>query len=509
MLENSLTTIASLYEKFENNDYIISKLEHIINNLEANLLVEQKNHEKRIQRNNELTNEHELFCTIFLNKYKYFYLPYNNCFYEYDSTTYKTIKEDDIHHKLLSTITEEGKLIDWKYKTKTTIIKKIKDRHLFSSVPETYTIQNVLDFLTNTIFLNKNLSKYFLTILGDSLLKKSTTNIYFIHPNSKRFFTLIDNLGYITTGTLLLNNFVTKYHDTHLTKAYRLLKTTENIVSDDILKDYINKYGIDLLCVAAHYSKRYEHAEGFLVSKNDEQINNHIYFFERNSSDDVINTFVSKCIEKNESDLKISWKNMHYIWKLYLNNLGIPNIFYSTTLKDILKLKLSKVYYPEDDCFVNITSKYIPQISSFINFWDTYVSITDSEIDQIYEIDELIMLYKSINGNNYNYNESDIIQIIKHYYSPSVEIIDNKYVTNIECSLWNKQTDLDAFIEYFKGQTKKEEYVTFSEFYEKYTQYAKHINKKLIVSKTFFEKYISTILYKAVHSDNILVTSEI
>ena len=66
MLENSLTIVTSLYEKFQSDDYIINKLEHIINNLETNLLVEQKNHEKRIQRNNELTSEHELFCAVFL-----------------------------------------------------------------------------------------------------------------------------------------------------------------------------------------------------------------------------------------------------------------------------------------------------------------------------------------------------------------------------------------------------------------------------------------------------------
>jgi hypothetical protein len=71
-------------------------------------------------------------------------LPNNNLFYEYDGQKYLIIKEDDVIHKLLSTISKDRVLLQWKHKTKINIIKQIKDRSLFSSIPETDTIQNVL-----------------------------------------------------------------------------------------------------------------------------------------------------------------------------------------------------------------------------------------------------------------------------------------------------------------------------------------------------------------------------
>jgi hypothetical protein len=169
--------------------------------------------------------EYDIFCNVFLSKHKYYYLPNNNCFYEYNDKTYKIIKEDDIHYTLLSTITEEGKLIQWKHKTKLHIIKLIKDRHLFQSIPETYTIQAILGFLQTTIFPTKNAAKYFLTILGDNLLKKNTNCIYFIDSNVKKFLQYIDEIAYITFGSSIINNFLSKHHQTHNLNNYRLIKT--------------------------------------------------------------------------------------------------------------------------------------------------------------------------------------------------------------------------------------------------------------------------------------------
>ncbi len=500
MQEKSIETIKYLYDKFHENDYIISKLEHIINNLETNLDNEQTSHEKRLVRTAELTNELELFCKVFLDKNKYYYIPYNNCFYIYDSATYITVNEDDIHHNLLSTITKEGKLLEWKFKSKVSIIKRIKERHLFTSIPETYTIQTVLDFLTNTIFNNKTMSKYFLTILGDSILKKQTDTQfhYYIHPSSKKYFTLIDGLSYITSGTSYMSNFITKYHDSHNLQNYRLLDTNhDTIYSYDYIKDTLNKIGVDLLCVAAHYSNRYENSENFLLVKSDIIVNNRILYFSKNSRDKIIEDYISSSFEvmESNSNYQVSWKNMHYIWKLYLSRMNLPNIVYSLCLKEQLIYKLQ--YNSQTDMFTHLISKYVPQISSFLNFWDTYVSITD--IDNEFEVDEINTLYKSIQGNNYNYSETDIIHIIKHFYSPSIEIIDSKYITNISISIWNKSNDIKIFIESKKGAG----YISINELYDKYVSYAK-TKKMLVVGKNYFEKYIANNLSDKIYCETLL-----
>jgi hypothetical protein len=140
----------------------------------------------------------------------------------------------------LSTITDEGKLIQWKHKTKLNIIKKIKERNLLKSTPDTYTIQNVLGFL-QTIFESRTEAKYFLTVIGDCILKKNIgQQMYFINSNIKKLILLIDSIAYVTTGNSIMNNFISKYHDSHDITNYRLIKTNENAISHDLIKDVLN-----------------------------------------------------------------------------------------------------------------------------------------------------------------------------------------------------------------------------------------------------------------------------
>ena len=359
-METSIKKIVELFNQYEGNNYVTSRLEYYIQTLPTWINNDINNYSKRINRTTELTNEYELFCKIFLSKYKYFYLPSNNCFYEYDDKTYKIIKEDNIHYQLLSTITIEGKLVQWKHKTKTHIIKLIKERTLFTSIPETYTIQAILGFLQTTLFETKDSAKYFLTVLGDNILKKTSEFIYIVTQNTKKMLGLIEDIGMLTLGSSIIHNFITKHHDSHNRNNYRLIKTTDIQVSLDVIKEMLNKIGIDLLCVATHYSKRYNNAELYLSLKQKEnentELTKHVLFFVNNSSQQIIDDFVSKCLtESSDETFIISWKNMHYIWKLYLSQLNIPNMLYSNHLKENLKTKFS--YNGDNDSFTKVTSK--------------------------------------------------------------------------------------------------------------------------------------------------------
>ena len=207
-MDDSLEILNKLYNTYKDDPYANSRLQNYITNMPIWIANDISIHERRLNRTNELTLEHDIFCKIFLSNHKYYYLP-NNCFYEYDEKTYKIIKEDDIHYNLLSTITEEGKLVQWKHKTKTHIIKLIKERHLFKSIPETYTIQNVLGFLQTTIFETKSSAKYFLTIIGDNLLKKNNDIIFLVSQNTKKILQFIDDISVIVTGSSNIQNFIT------------------------------------------------------------------------------------------------------------------------------------------------------------------------------------------------------------------------------------------------------------------------------------------------------------
>jgi len=430
-------------------------------------------------------------------------MPYNSNYYEYDKETYRIVKEDDIHHKLLSTITDEGKLIQWKHKTKINIIKKIKERNLFKSIPETYTIQNVLGFL-QTFFYTKNETKYFLTIIGDCIFKKYTeSNLYFVSSTLKKIISVIDSISYATTGVTIINNFITKYHDVHNLTSYRLIKTTTNStqLSSNIIKNMLNDIGIDLLCVATHYSDRYTNADNYLKFNNEnDNIKNYILYFVQNPADKIIEEFISQCIEHVSSESSISWKNIQYIWRLYLLDLNIPNMLYLSQLQTKLTAKLSYKVIDDNILFTNITSKYLPNVSSFLSFWDKHITIVnDTSVFNEYEIDELITLYKTTEQKNYQLTDINMINMISHYFYPNVEIIENKYVTNIKCNLWSKQDDINDFLNMYKMNlmcdTTKIELFSFDELYESYKTYfkSKALLEKtnyLIVSKQYFEKYM-------------------
>jgi hypothetical protein len=529
---------------FKNPDtqlWAINRIQTHISNMPALLETEYKKHEERVTRINELTAEHDNFHKVFLSKHEYYYMPYNNLYYEYDGKTYSIVKDDDIHHRLLSTITDEGKLISWKHKTKMNMIRAIKERNLLKTVPETYTIQTVLSFL-NTIFETKTESKYFLTVIGDCILKKNSESLlFFVNPNTKKLVSFIDSIAYVTTGNSIINNFISKHHETHSLTNYRLIKTNNNVISSEILKEILNKIGIDLLCVAAHYSDRYSNSDHYLAMILPEESDNALYFT-KNSIQIIIDTFLLHCIEpvsSNElvgSGYNLSWKNMHYIWKQYLSSINVPNMLYTNSLKTLLKTKLAFIE-DSDITFTNVTSKFLPAVSSFLSFWENHITITQcvstTNFDDEYEIDEIVSLYKiylqeAIQGtiqetiqktiktnNNNSISDNEMIKLINHYFSPSVEVIERKYVTNITCNLWSKHEDIKKMLENYKMSYKNEDknvlgnLISFDDLYHSYRSYCQAtivVEKTvcLIVSKQFFEKYLLFFLHDYIKFDKFI-----
>ena len=517
--------IDSLFVKYNNNPYMLNRLHFHLSNLNNILDAESKRHDEKVLRINELIIEQENFYKIFLSKHQYYYMPHNNIYYEYDGQTYKVIKEDHINYHLLSTITNEDKLTVWKHKTKQTLLKKIKERNLFKSIPETYTIQNILSILSN-VFSTKNESKYFLTVIGDCILKKNNTdtNIFFINQELKKIVLIIDSINYVTTGNTITNNFVTKYHDTHKLSSYRIINTKNDAnISYDFITDVVSKFGIDFLCVATHYSERYSNSDNYLNTKSDANIRDLCMFFSNNPIPNIIENFLTQCIEKADEKYSLTWKNMHYIWKLHLSSLNVPNVLYSNNLKSLLKEKLNYNDPSGNELvFLNVTSKLLPNVSNFLAFWEKHIFVCEpneeDEFDNEYEIDELLTLYKNSTGNQ-PIRDEEIIKIIRHFFTPNVEIIDNKYVSNIKCNLWDKQSDIKEMLVHYKEThvnkaDATDNLLSIDDLYESYKLYIhakcvveKEKNANPIVSKQFFEKFVTFYLMYYIKFDKF-VSSE-
>ena len=550
--------IQELFQKYENDPYMAQRLHfHVTSILPSTLENESKNYEKRVLRNHFLTNEQQVFIQVFLSKNQYFYLPNNNCFYQYNGQKYSAVREDDIQFQLLSSISNDRTLMQWKYKTKINIIKQIKDRHLFSEKfkPETDTIQHILKLLCSTLFATKNQVKYFLTIIGDNILKKSSNLIFLTKPKTKKTIVELENIAYITIGMQnITHNLVTKYHENYNYENCRLLKIRDNI-DTDIWKDILRQNGLDLLCVAAHYSNRYGSSENFIIHNTDESLNNYTLYLKNNNINSIVDNFCKNSIDNvvstnthdndtsitpistptttptptTPSKFSINWKNMHYMWKQYISANSLPNMMYSSALKILLTERLQ--YDASADTFYNVTSKYLPAVSDFIRFWDKNIVVSATllnEFDNEFEIDELCDLFKKWACNKANnccssgtIGEHDVLKIIKHFF-PTIEIIEKKYVLNVSCILWDKLVDINASIAITKAQlladstnnaassnTNLLHLVPFDEIYDNYFNYCTK-NKtasnssKFVVSKRYFEKYLDITFSEFIEFDTFI-----
>jgi len=492
--------LTELFSKYEHSDYMIQRIyNHIVNYLPNTLDNEFKNYEQRQNRNSYLTNEQQIFIQVFLSKNQYFYLSSNNFFYEYNGKNYFIVKEDDIIHKLLSSISKDRVLLQWKHKTKINIIKQIKERSLFNSIPDTETIQNVLNVLYPSIFISKNTAKYFLTIIGDNILKKNNNLIFLISPQLKKLLVELENIAFSSIGiSNISSNFMTKYHENHCYDNCRLIKMNENF-SNEVWREMLKKIGLDLLCVAAHYSKRYENSDKFIENKSDEELKIYTYYLKYNSPNKIVNEFSNKYLIASDMDINIEWKNIHFVWKQFLSSFHLPNIIYSNSLKTLLRNMYN--YNEENDSFIGITSKYLPVHIDFIKFWDNTISVfqSDSIFDNELEIDELCSLFKFWTKqssqqlmSSCNISEENVLKILKHFF-PLIDIVEEKYVLNVSCSFWNKNEEINKSFNYIKEQIKKEiklGLISFDEAYNYYYKYCNVNNHKFIVSKRYFEKYL-------------------
>lgn len=494
--------LKELYDLYRNDEIILNKLIQTLNcDLPNSLINTKRIHNDRINRKIILTEAHNEFVSTFIknNKNKYFYCLTTEIFFKYNNISYTNIKEDDIIHNILSTISQlnnitndpndmEQLLIPWKYKIKISIIKQLKEQSLFTSIPDSITIQNVINLFYPLIFNTKNDVKYFLTILGDNILKKNSTNIYLILSIIKPILRCLENCGAKYFSHYPLQNaFRYKYHD-HVYNDCRLI-SVKNFRYNDQINDMISKNIMDIFVVCCYYSKRYSSADDFLIESGDEILAQYSLFLKNHTPKEIIDIFIDQKIQKS-TESNISMKNMLYIWKCFLEERNIPNILFITNLKPLLKELLN--YNEVEEIFYDYTSPSIPVVSNFIKFWDQCIN---EDINEYYlEIEEFCYLFKTWLGKcNYNITDENIINLIRHFY-PDIIIENNKYILSISCSLWNKKNEIIDFLNVIKFNNDS---VSKYDLYCQYTEYNKKLSKKNkfpIINKKYFDLFLNEYL---------------
>lgn len=484
--------IDTLTKKYENNSYVLSRLNnYIMKQLPTSLETAASMYELRNKRKEYLSASCDLFIKEFLACNYYYYINRFDLFINYNGINYKQISEDDVHYYILTLISKNSELQPWKHKLKNNIIKCIKENCIFSSIPESITIQTVLNKLYPNLFYNKNGAKHFLCAIGDSILSKKN-NIYIVPITLKNIIQAIEIEYYKYFGlSNILGNFKLKYHDHN----YDKMRFFNCRMKSDIHIDIENNI-LDLLCVACHYSQRYNNADSFINKTQDVKLSKNVFFCKNISVEKVIADFHEDALYECKDSI-VKSRDLLFIFKTYLDNHNIPSLIFN----DRFKLEIKKyIHYNENtDCYYNISSNYLPVVSSFCIFWNENMN-EDIGAPEL-EIEELITLFNEQYPQFSKMSCDFILDLMRNHKELNEKniLIDNeKYIININCKLWDKTLDVESLLLQIKDLPIN------NTLYELYLFYTKQKHFKLKMSKKCFEKIAIDLLGKYVKNGIII-----
>lgn len=468
-IDDLLNLVRELGDKYAEDDFMMGKLAAHINHLPAMMEAVVQARDDKAHRKQMLITASDEFIEQFLNESPHYYYNSNvELFFVYDADAecnYSVINEDDILHPILTQISGNRELMPWKYKIKNQVLRRIKDRNLLSSIPESQTIQRTLNMLCPSLFRTRDCAKYFLTLIGDIILKKTVIvsgedptkaivePVYIATPKSRQFIKGLSQECNTLFGVPLLSAFKFKFYEYEFSEC-RLLDMNDVMV-DAYAAPFKHRL-IDVFCVAAHYSQRYENAESFLnIQCKDNETYRRVLYLKQCDENQVIEKFVSTCTEPSpQSNMSISWKNMMYLWKVFIDEERIPNVFFAHSLKNRLMKRLPG-YSETTDSFLQLTSKHLPLVARFKDFWTQTIFVIPNDEEEL-EIDELTALFKQYHYQqlqqlanpspqlqSHNHTDATFLGLIKHFY-PDVVIENDKYLMHASCKLWDKRGDVLA-----------------------------------------------------------------
>jgi hypothetical protein len=475
----------ALVRKYKDEPHMLAKIAtYIGSTLPAHL----DSHKQSIQNRALCRKRDEDFRSDLTHRFmttsNYYYCPVTETYFTYDFRTYVVVSEDFVRNHIYCTLTNNNVVSSLKYKTMRIILKAVKERNILNAIPESATIQTVLKIFPEPYVLSKNIVKYFLTIIGDCILKKNVNMCYFLSPKMKPLMRELSNRCYEYLGCdTISRRFKYKFHEQHSIADCRLIMqlqfSAENI-------QIIHAHALDLICVASHYSTRYKSGDDFLGTKSyDHNLCNYVYFLKHhNNVNSVVLEFIAQMLEiTNDDCTTLTMKNMIFLWKRYCEQVFAPSVVVRSQLKQHLTPHLK--YCEETDCFTGVTSAYMPMVSNFLKFWsectapasvDEHYYYTSKEHDNIieieYEIEEVCHMFKAWSPQKHAASETLILKLIKHFFDDMVTIEEEKYIYGVKVKMWNKPKDVMAALSELRsergaGLSTSTLYDVYESYYEK------------------------------------------
>lgn len=506
-IEKAHEVLDSIWSEYIEDAYMQNKiLTHMCSHLPSLMAQASDCHKQREDRKRNLTEAADGFISSFLSKHDYYYSSVAGMFFHYDGLHYSIYNEDDILYEALRGVTHKPELHAWKYKIKNNIVKRLKERHLLSCIPDSATIQNVVKTLYPAVFPNKTMVKYFLTVIGDGIHKKSENLIYLTSSDIKPFIQEIAAQANTVFGANTISaSFKYKYYD-HNFKDCRLIDS-QSPINQKVWETGFQKHIVDLLCVASHYSHRYKSADAFAEQFKEQSTMQHARYLIDKTNETLIKDFIKNNIEIHAQDSgSIAYGEMVYLWKQHLTRKRVPNVIFNTPLRTTL---LSQLAHDADtDSFTGVTSLHLPIVKRFMEFWETQV--IDNEDESHLEIDELLTLLKHWNKKaTSQLDATSILNMLKHFY-PDVEVEDDKYVMMKECKIWNKRNHINDFLSAFRTKCLETNDmggapIPLFAVYEAYAKYSKQA--LLMASKTYFDKHLLEHMEEYIDEDKCIVAA--
>ena len=387
-------------------------------------------------------------------------------------------------------------------------------------------------------------------------MRKENSLIHIISSSAKTLINNLNTLSQVWFGTNSTQSFKFKYHAEHNYSQIRILnsgigslykrriKPTNNLIrrvdshsSDNLAEKNtnapfelldglnLNEDGLNILCVACHYSNRYSNSDNYLVKySNDDGFINSILYLKNMTPDSLINMFANEYIRITPKTGKITtgcgfvlndiifkptqitWKNMFYLWKHFLESKNLPSVVFTVKLKARLTELFSLQYDTEADTFNGINSKYLPSVCKFLQFWDETMVLDNSEMEL--EVSEITTIFKCWCEMHkeplLNISEKQIVDLIAHFY-PDTEIEGDKYIYKMQNTMWDKNLDIQMAMDDLRDKIGIVDMSlnVFVSPYDAYVHYCNYVNRvrprrpsnldavSLLVSKQYFDKILN------------------
>lgn len=443
--------------------------------------------------NDNLNNEEQMkaVATTFENGHSIYYNKTSQIYYNYDGTDYILLNDDSILHLVLEYITTNTQ-IDTSHKNtlKNKLVKQIKDNNIYEVIPDSETIQKILGYLNHTLFANKSYSKIFLILIGSIIVKKKTENknLIFTKPNLKSFlFEMNQAISIYFCNTNLFNYFKFKYTQDHENSGITKYVLPCNNINCKIMKTD-NQLYVNMAIVGIYYFNRYKSIEEYLdTEKIPTSIISSILYFKEQDKDNTISRFTNTYIIK-ESDQYITQKELIFLWKrfIYDNELFV-NIFpnYNDFLLNLFShLKVDFEVCSNNNILNGFYSLESPYLECFRLFWsDNFKHCTD---ESDLELTEILFIYNKFSKVRKNFLSETMINIIIQCFFPEIEVVENKKIHHLKCSLWDKKKEIDTFLKTSGSSTSD----NINNMYKKYIS----TKTDYRISKIYFQKYINTLV---------------